>query len=114
MSSDAIKNNSFDSWVQCIDCRKGMAKVASQSVSLILTDPPYFLDGMDDNWDTNRIKSRLRKGVIGGIPAGMKFDRAQGHNLCKCLILPQTKNIEKVLFKFLFWGIFFIYFFFLI
>ncbi len=76
---------SDDSWIQCIDCRKGMSKVASQSVSLILTDPPYFLDGMDDNWDTQRIRSKLRKGVIGGLPVGMKFDRAQGHNLYRFL-----------------------------
>lgn len=85
MLSGATIKNSFDSWVQCIDCRKGMTEVVPQSVSLILTDPPYFLDGMDDNWDTQRIKSRLKKGVIGGIPVGMKFDRAQGHNLYRFL-----------------------------
>jgi len=85
MSSGATNKKSVSSWIQCIDCREGMPKVAPQSVSLILTDPPYFLDGMDDNWDTQRIKSRLKKGVVGGIPVGMKFDKAQGHNLYRFL-----------------------------
>lgn len=74
-----------DSWIQCIDCRKGMSKITTHSISLILTDPPYFLDGMDDNWDTQRIKSRQKKGVIGGLPVGMKFDKAQGLNLYRFL-----------------------------
>ncbi len=78
--------NSGNSWIQCVDCRKGMTKIATQSVSLILTDPPYFLDGMDDSWDTNRIKSRQKKGVIGGLPVGMKFDKAQGQNLYRFLL----------------------------
>lgn len=76
---------SGDSWIQCIDCRLGMSKIATHSLSLILTDPPYFLDGMDDNWDTNRIKSRQKKGVVGGLPVGMKFDKAQGKNLYRFL-----------------------------
>lgn len=89
--------NSGNSWIQCIDCRKGMTKIATQSVSLILTDPPYFLDGMDDSWDTNRIKSRQKKGVIGGLPVGMKFDKAQGQNLYRFLkpIAEQWKRIIK-------------------
>ncbi len=77
--------NSGDSWIKCIDCRKGMSKITTHSVSLILTDPPYFLDGMDDNWDSQRIKSRQKKGVIGGLPVGMKFDKAQGQNLYRFL-----------------------------
>ena len=85
MSSDATEKVKVNPRIQCIDCRKGMLEVASQSVSLILTDPPYFLDGMDDNWDTERIRSRLKKGVVGGIPVGMKFDPAQGQNLYRFL-----------------------------
>ncbi len=78
--------NSGDSWIKCIDCRMGMSKISKHSVSLILTDPPYFLDGMDDNWDKQQIKSKQKKGVIGGLPVGMKFDKEQGKNLYKFLI----------------------------
>ena len=77
--------NSGESWIECIDCRNGMSRIATHSISMILTDPPYFLDGMDDNWDTQRIKSRQKKGVIGGLPVGMKFDKEQGKNLYKFL-----------------------------
>lgn len=85
MSNDATTIGNVNTQIQCIDCRKGMLEVASESVSLILTDPPYFLDGLDDNWDTEQIKSRLKKGVVGGIPVGMKFDPAQGRNLYRFL-----------------------------
>lgn len=64
MSNDATKKAKVNTRLECVDCRKGMLEVASQSVSLILTDPPYFLDGMDDNWDTERIRSRMKKGVV--------------------------------------------------
>lgn len=96
MSNDATNTVEVNTRLECIDCRKGMLDVASQSVSLILTDPPYFLDGMDDNWDTERIRSRMKKGVVGGIPVGMKFDPAQGHNLYRFL-----KPIAKQWFRIL-------------
>ena len=51
------------------------------SVSLILTDPPYFTDGMGDDWNTARLRRRVKPGVIGSLPAGMKFDPAQGRRL---------------------------------
>jgi site-specific DNA-methyltransferase (adenine-specific) len=49
------------------------------SVDFILTDPPYFIDGMGDDWDSNELESKVAKaGVIGGRPIGMKFDVNQG------------------------------------
>ena len=68
-------------WVQSADCRAGMAQLADGSVSLTLTDPPYFIDGMDDGWNHRRLRSRVKPGVVGGLPAGMKFTREQGRNL---------------------------------
>lgn len=77
--------NSAD-WVEWTDCRPAMRRLADGSVSLVLTDPPYFIDGMDDDWDHARLRSRVKPGVIGGLPAGMKFDRAQGRNLYNFLL----------------------------
>ena len=49
------------------------------SVDFILTDPPYFIDGMGDDWDRNELEIKVAKaGVIGGRPIGMKFDVNQG------------------------------------
>ena len=71
--------------VEHIDCRLGMRELADNAVSLILTDPPYFIDGMDNNWDTQKLRQRVKPGVIGSLPAGMKFSSEQGRNLQKFL-----------------------------
>ena len=73
-------------WVKWEDCRIGMKDIPDSSISMVLTDPPYFIDGMDGDWDNSRLRSRVKPGVIGGLPAGMKFDRAQGRNLYKFLL----------------------------
>ena len=65
-------------------CEK-MPQIADREVSLVLTDPPYFIDGMDDNWDNEKLHNRVKKGVVGGIPAGQKFDPQQGVRLQKFL-----------------------------
>ena len=83
-------------WVRRADCRDGMRGVADSAISLVLTDPPYFIDGMDDGWDGARLRSRVKPGVIGGLPAGMKFDRAQGRSLYKFL-LPIAREWLRVL-----------------
>ena len=68
-----------------MDCRIGMKHLGDNTVSLVLTDPPYFIDGMDSNWDTKKLKSRVKDGVIGSLPVGMKFSVAQGRELQKFL-----------------------------
>ena len=83
-------------WVAWQDCRTGMNDIADSAISLVLTDPPYFIDGMDDGWDNSRLRSRVKPGVIGGLPAGMKFDRAQGRNLYQFL-LPVAREWMRVL-----------------
>ncbi|BBM89928.1 methyltransferase [Spirochaetota bacterium] len=62
-----------------------MVHIPDNNVSLVLTDPPYFIDGMDNRWDNRKLQRRVKKGVVGGIPAGQKFDPAQGVNLQKFL-----------------------------
>lgn len=77
-----VDNSASDNcWVENADCRVGMDQLESNSVSLVLTDPPYFIDGMDDGWNNERLRSRTKPGVVGGLPVGMKFDRSQGQNL---------------------------------
>ena len=71
-------------WVVAADCRPALAALAEKhprSVSLTVMDPPYFIDGMGADWDADKLKKRIRKGVVGGIPAGQKFDPAQGRKL---------------------------------
>ena len=67
-----------------------------KSVALILTDPPYFIGGMDDKWDHAKLRARVKKGVIGGIPVGMKFTPGQGRRLYKFL-LPVAREWMRVI-----------------
>ncbi len=50
-----------------------------ESIDAVITDPPYFLDRLDNAWDPQkiRLKSYQRQRVFH-LPPGMKFDRRQG------------------------------------
>jgi len=67
-----------------IDIRHGNAfsllrEVPDESVHFVLTDPPYFIDGMGDDWSNDSLQRKASKaGVVGSLPVGMKFDPAQG------------------------------------
>ncbi|MBC6444367.1 MAG: site-specific DNA-methyltransferase [Alphaproteobacteria bacterium GM202ARS2] len=63
------------------DCRDQLAKLKPESVHLVITDPPYFLDGLDGAWKKGTKDSPRATGTIGGLPVGMKFDPQQGVRL---------------------------------
>lgn len=50
------------------------------SVDFCLTDPPYFIDGLGDEWDPDEIeaKSNGDKSTVKSLPGGMRFDPQQG------------------------------------
>lgn len=63
------------------DCFDKLKAIADNSVDMCLTDPPYFIDGLGDEWNTDDIQKKLptKKGAVAGsLPAGMKFDPQQG------------------------------------
>ena len=79
------------------DCRIGIKKLADNSVDCIITDPPYFIDGMGDDWDDDKLKKKSNKaGIIGGLPVGMKFDVEQGKKL-QMFMEPLCKEFMRVL-----------------
>jgi site-specific DNA-methyltransferase (adenine-specific) len=79
------------------DCRRGIRNIPNDSIDFIVTDPPYFIDGMDDGWDDKNLKSKAAKsGVVGGLPVGMKFDRSQGEKLQQFLE-PLCREFMRVL-----------------
>lgn len=79
-----------------MDCRLGMKQLDENAVSLILTDPPYFIDGMGADWNTEKLSRRVKPGVVGSMPAGMKFSVKQGRDLQKFLT-PIAKEWMRVL-----------------
>lgn len=87
--------NQKTEWVITGDCSELTPKMETNRVSLILTDPPYFIDGMDNRWDHKKLKDKSKKAkVVGSLPVGMKFDRKQGVRLQEFL-----KPIAKEWFR---------------
>jgi len=79
------------------DCRKGVKNIKNKSVSLILTDPPYFIDGMSSNWNKSQIDKRKSKAnVIGSLPIGMKFSNQQSKDLKK-FMTPITQEWKRIM-----------------
>ena len=79
------------------DCREILKTIPNNSIDLIVTDPPYFIDGMGDEWCDNKLNNKVAKaGVVGGLPIGMKFDIQQGKRLQEFLE-PIVKEYYRVL-----------------
>lgn len=79
------------------DCVERMSVIPDSSVHLVVTDPPYFIDGMGDKWDHEKLSvSKNKAGVVGSMPVGMKFDRQQSYNL-QSFMKPVSQEIMRVL-----------------
>lgn len=65
------------------DCLEELKKIEPDTVHLVVTDPPYFLDGLDCEWKKGKPDAPRATGVVGGLPVGMKFDPEQGRKLQK-------------------------------
>lgn len=61
------------------DVLEALGRIDVDSIDLVLTDPPYFLDRMDNNWDHKKVaKTGDYCHVVRSLPPGMKFSREQG------------------------------------
>ena len=60
------------------DCLEKLLELEEESIHLVVTDPPYFLDGLDADWKKGKKGAKRATGVVGGLPVGMKFDPKQG------------------------------------
>lgn len=63
------------------DAMKVLDKMPDNTIDIVLTDPPYFLDKMDNNWDDEEISKEFNEYAVKSLPPGMKFDREQGVKL---------------------------------
>lgn len=79
------------------DCRDLLPALVDQSIDLVITDPPYFIDGFDSSWSDSSLKCKSSKaGVVGSLPVGMKFDRKQGEYL-QSFISPIANQLFRIL-----------------
>lgn len=77
------------------DCLDVLPILDAESVHMVVTDPPYFLDGLDNRWEKG-VGGPRGTGAVGGLPVGMKFDRAQGKRL-QAYMEPVAREIRRVL-----------------
>jgi len=64
--------------VHTSDIMSFLPLIEDNSIDVIITDPPYFLDRMDDHWDDEKVASKKYLQTIQSLPAGMKFDKTKG------------------------------------
>ncbi len=64
------------------DCFDFLPTLADNSVHFVLTDPPYFIDKLDDKWNDKKI-GITNSNTVGNLPAGMKFSPEQSINFGK-------------------------------
>jgi site-specific DNA-methyltransferase (adenine-specific) len=66
----------------CGDALEVLPRLPANSVDLVLTDPPYFLDKLDNEWTPERAARRFYKSqAVFHLPPGMKFDPTQGRRM---------------------------------
>jgi len=73
-----MKNSKFINNIICADALELLTQIENDSIDVVLTDPPYFLDKLDNNWDYEEVANQNNQYTIKSLPAGMKFDREQG------------------------------------
>ena len=75
------------------DCMEEVIKLENNSIDCIITDPPYFIDKLDNNWDSKKIKEDKKNSHNTHMPKGMKFDKNQVKQLYDFYL-----NLSKILF----------------
>jgi len=60
-----------------VDCIDYIKTLETNSIDCIITDPPYFIDKLDNKWSSNDINSDKKNSHIKHLPKGMKFDKKQ-------------------------------------
>ena len=80
----------------CGDALETLKSFDDNLVDLVLTDPPYFLDKMDDKWSYDVVNNKKNQQTIKSLPAGMKFDREQGKRFY-AWYLDISKEIFRIL-----------------
>jgi len=78
------------------DAMKVLDNIKDSTIDLVLTDPPYFLDKLDNNWNPKVVSSTKCHYAVKSLPAGMRFDREQGKRFYKWY-LEISKKLYRVI-----------------
>jgi len=62
------------------DAFEAIKQIEDNTIDLVLTDPPYFLDKLDNRWSHDDVeKGKSSSGVVKNLPIGMRFDPKQSY-----------------------------------
>jgi len=90
----------LESWLDkivCADALETLPQLPAESVDLVLTDPPYFLDKLDNEWTPERAARRYYQSqAVFHLPPGMKFDPSQGRRMYEWY-LEVSRELYRVL-----------------
>ena len=86
----------FTNKIHLGECLKLIKELPDNSIDAVITDPPYFLDGLCNKWDKKKIDKKGSSSMVGNLPKGMKFDREQSIHFRKFYNV-LSKEIFRVL-----------------
>lgn len=78
------------------DCLAALAMLPDASVDAVITDPPYFLDKMANEWDRETLAKVTSNSQVSSLPAGMKFDPQQGRDF-QAFMFEVSEQVLRVL-----------------
>ena len=78
------------------ECLAKMKEMPANSIDMVCTDPPYFLDGLGADWNKESLDAKGSSAVVGNLPKGMKFDRNQSKKFHDFYL-----NISREIFRLL-------------
>lgn len=78
------------------NCLEKIEDISSNSVDAVITDPPYGLDKLDENWNDDEVQSKKNMQTVTSLPSGMKFDASQGKKFYT-FYLEVSKKLLRVL-----------------
>lgn len=107
MEKETNNINIIDDGIRILnaDCMIELDKLQDNSIDCVITDPPYFIDKLDNNWSSKDVNSDIKNSHIKHLPKGMKFDKSQVKNLYDYYL-----ELSKLLFKKMKPGAFFLSF----
>lgn len=76
------------------DCMVELNKLKDNTIDCVITDPPYFIDKLDNKWSSSEVNNDVKNSHIKHLPKGMKFDKSQVKNLYDYYL-----ELSKLLFK---------------
>tara|TARA_B100001059_G_scaffold115831_1_gene116153 strand:- start:3574 stop:4722 length:1149 start_codon:yes stop_codon:yes gene_type:complete len=76
------------------DCMAELNKLNDNSIDCVITDPPYFIDKLDNTWSSDMVNKDVKNSHVKHLPKGMKFNKSQVKSLYDYYL-----ELSKLLFK---------------